>query len=752
MTVTHTWSGAGLSPAALTTSTAGTGDNAFNTVNGSGLSVVNSGTRPPRLQLAKPAGASSYCQWDGMTGRAAGALRFYWVSPTSAPSSSFSLIRVKDGTNACFQINFLTSGTVRILDQSGAQVAQATVGSTPFDGTRYRIEARWTHNGTNGNITVTIYSGDTMTVLATITANPADLLTQHTLVQFGLQNTTPEVATFYMDDLAIANNNALIGPFASSNTPPTVNAGSDQTVDAADSVTLTAAGSDVDGSIASYAWAQISGPAVTLSGTGNTRTFNAPTAQTDSTLVFRATVTDDQGATGTDDVTVTVNKHRWWIKTAGGTLSPLWKQGQQIADTPVAATVTATAGDTTAQVSWSINPGSHTVNSLTTTRSGGGTTQTHTSLTGTRAFNGLTNGTTYTITVTLTVDGVVQTPITRTVTPQAATVTGEPLPGIYNGQYGDAAAESTFNVPRLPMTSSYVQWGSNKSALPTFPGYDQTKEFARADKGVPALFNWTAKYSDLPEWVADTTHAQHAFGLSVIAAVVTKFKARYDHAPDVPLWVAFDGECDAATNQARTDIRFTGVSAQPDTFGKYLTEVIRQFHLNAPGIMVGLWYAGTRTDWILSCLQNVTQRPDWIGFDPYVNGAYETPAQNFGVPYGQLFNPGPSPAKGIYRDQKVRLDNLTRLAGRPAIIPLCIPEHGISKQNPRTGAAVNTDTQMANYINLIQEGMASFPNPIPWALYFNRDSGDNGMQRVDDGSHPLAVAAMHNEMLAGITP
>ena len=88
------------------------------------------------------------------------------------------------------------------------------------------------------------------------------------------------------------------------NLPPTANAGSDQTVDAGSTVTLHGSGSDTDGTVASYAWTQVSGPTVTLSSsTVAEPTFTAPAL---GTLVFGLTVTDNGGATSTQDQ-VTVN-------------------------------------------------------------------------------------------------------------------------------------------------------------------------------------------------------------------------------------------------------------------------------------------------------------------------------------------------------------------------------------------------------------------------------------------------------------
>ncbi|HXS58993.1 MAG TPA: PKD domain-containing protein [Hanamia sp.] len=90
------------------------------------------------------------------------------------------------------------------------------------------------------------------------------------------------------------------------NVAPTAHAGSDQTITLPTStVTLTGSGTDTDGTIASYSWSKISGSTYTISNS----TVSNPTISNllQGTYVFRLTVTDNQGATGTDDVQVTVN-------------------------------------------------------------------------------------------------------------------------------------------------------------------------------------------------------------------------------------------------------------------------------------------------------------------------------------------------------------------------------------------------------------------------------------------------------------
>ena len=93
------------------------------------------------------------------------------------------------------------------------------------------------------------------------------------------------------------------------NTPPTADAGTDQTVMEGDVVTLDGSGStDTDGSIVGWHWTQTDGSAVSLSDElAEQPTFTAPEVDSNLSLTFDLEITDDDGDTDTDTVVIQIN-------------------------------------------------------------------------------------------------------------------------------------------------------------------------------------------------------------------------------------------------------------------------------------------------------------------------------------------------------------------------------------------------------------------------------------------------------------
>jgi Secretion system C-terminal sorting domain len=104
------------------------------------------------------------------------------------------------------------------------------------------------------------------------------------------------------------------------NIPPVANAGADQSIRLpANSATLKGSGTDVDGTIASYSWRQLSGPVDKLSSTNtSTVTLNG---LIEGVYEFELTVTDNGGAIGKDSTFVTINNANFSAASLLGTLS-----------------------------------------------------------------------------------------------------------------------------------------------------------------------------------------------------------------------------------------------------------------------------------------------------------------------------------------------------------------------------------------------------------------------------------------------
>jgi len=173
-------------------------------------------------------------------------------------------------------------------------------------------EAFLVGNGTDSDGTIKSYLW-TQTVGESVTIKSADKATASFVAPDVTESITLTFQLIVVDNEGASATDEVsitIKPFdpqAIENNKPVANAGDDKTIDSDTDVVLTGTGTDDDGSIASYLWEQLGGPTVSLSNQSIAETrFVAPKVDQQTILTFRLTVTDDNGATATDEVAISV--------------------------------------------------------------------------------------------------------------------------------------------------------------------------------------------------------------------------------------------------------------------------------------------------------------------------------------------------------------------------------------------------------------------------------------------------------------
>jgi hypothetical protein len=238
---------------------------------------------------------------------------------TANPSSEYTFLRADDASNAIrFRINISAAGKLIVSTNDGTSTTTrwTSTQSVPLN-QWVRIEIRAViAAGTGGSIECAFYVGDSTSPVDSFTVSGINTGANAVQsIQFGKYGSDTTATAFWLDEIAVnTSTSSFIGPVA--NAVPVVSAGPDQSVAAppppagaaAATVTLNGSASDVDGSIASVAWAYVGGastgsPALSNSGVLNP-TFVAGSAPQLYTLDL--TVTDDDGATATDRVEIRV--------------------------------------------------------------------------------------------------------------------------------------------------------------------------------------------------------------------------------------------------------------------------------------------------------------------------------------------------------------------------------------------------------------------------------------------------------------
>lgn len=290
----------------------GASGNAFSAVN-AGITFSSTQKAHGSLAYAFAGTAATFnvVQLDSASGTTTGwALRFY-VYLTGYPSAetTFCAAQTAGGVGLA-GLNLTATGGIKLTRAAGALAGTFT--NTLSLNTWYRLSMWGGVSATVAPLNAAIYALDNATAIESL--NLTNQNTGSTVMGravYGKLTQAPGMTTYYIDDIAQDPDTASeIGPVA--NTPPTVDAGTDQSVSAGATVNLSATANDPDGTIATYAWTWDYHPTASNIGT-NTGITNPATATPSVTAgsagylsVLRCTVTDNGGVTASDTVEVRV--------------------------------------------------------------------------------------------------------------------------------------------------------------------------------------------------------------------------------------------------------------------------------------------------------------------------------------------------------------------------------------------------------------------------------------------------------------
>lgn len=239
-----------------------------------------------------------------------------------APSVESRLMEVRSGAasgRAAF-LNIGTDNKLRLYNSaSGLVYAFTTALPTTSAGSwRVYLGVKPGTTASNGSIHARLYSSATGTTAAeTSEANNRDAGTSAvTEVRLGWVSNANQLLRLRNVRMEDASPIGPLGPITSTTVPPTVTLGPDVTVEAGSTVNLTATHTGGDAPDA-WSWVQLSGTAVTLSGSGSTRSFTAPASYNGTTVAVGVTASKTGTAGPQDAITVNVLPQPMWVRLPG---------------------------------------------------------------------------------------------------------------------------------------------------------------------------------------------------------------------------------------------------------------------------------------------------------------------------------------------------------------------------------------------------------------------------------------------------
>lgn len=310
----------------------------FDGVDGQSLTLANSGVTPATTGSPNRGVFAADAAMHGQTGalfekvaggNTAGSLAriavdgprallqfgFYWKADATTPPAVKGIMNFRNSTTRLLSIARDANLGIYPLDRVNATGGGSLLANTAITAGRWYYLTGWVKVGTatTGEYHLRIYDTTTNALVASRDVTNADLGTDLiSLVDVGTINDVNHITR--VDTIRFSNQAAELAPYVYTTPAPTIANIAARTVEPFDTVTIVA---DVTGTVTSYTWRQVSGPAVTLTGSGASRSFRAPAAKNGATVVIG--VIARNGTTPSTEKTASVQAlpHLRWSLRAG---------------------------------------------------------------------------------------------------------------------------------------------------------------------------------------------------------------------------------------------------------------------------------------------------------------------------------------------------------------------------------------------------------------------------------------------------